>query len=424
MYNKILILILIHLVLINCNDVNHVKNLNQLYKSANYYGNYSCDEITRWLGLEKHYSNQNKEVLFNILKKHNLEYRKENNVDYCISYKEPVVYLKGVSYSNVDGLQSAQLTTRHYQKKYKNSVIFLSNYSINNNYSHFLHGLLRLFCALLDAQWIVYNEINQLFEFKVHYQVLLDPLVKMNPTKLKWLSAFVAKPTDIIHLKVTNDVYIEHLLYGNGCFKLLPPEKWFGYPGCRATTILPTFNAYMKNIFDTDTTKQYYIKDRVNNMYLTLMENTNSNTNTNSDNDNQLSNIDSKFNYPLLGRKMPMLKIQKEYIKKISITNKNTNIHTTPVIPIIAFAIRQNSDTPQTGMRSINKLVELQNSLAASLRIPSILTNITFEQYDVPTTIDIMSSIHVFISVHGAGMTNMFFMNPVSISTYTYIYIY
>lgn len=39
------------------------------------------------------------------------------------------------------------------------------------------------------------------------------------------------------------------LLYGNGCARLLPPEKWFGYPGCRAKFILPAFGSYMRQKF-------------------------------------------------------------------------------------------------------------------------------------------------------------------------------
>ncbi len=38
--------------------------------------------------------------------------------------------------------------------------------------------------------------------------------------------------------------------------------------------------------------------------------------------------------------------------------------------------------------------------------------NITFEHLDVPSTVRYMSSVPIFVSVHGAGMTNMFFMNP------------
>ena len=38
-------------------------------------------------------------------------------------------------------------------------------------------------------------------------------------------------------------------VYGNGCVGLLPPEKWFGYPGCRSQTVLPAFGTYMRQQF-------------------------------------------------------------------------------------------------------------------------------------------------------------------------------
>ena len=37
---------------------------------------------------------------------------------------------------------------------------------------------------------------------------------------------------------------------------------------------------------------------------------------------------------------------------------------------------------------------------------------LTFEHWDVDKTVKYMASVHIFVSVHGAGMTNMFFMNP------------
>ena len=40
------------------------------------------------------------------------------------------------------------------------------------------------------------------------------------------------------------------------------------------------------------------------------------------------------------------------------------------------------------------------------------MENITFEHLDVPSTVRYMAMTHVLVSVHGAGMTNMMFMNP------------
>ena len=55
---------------------------------------------------------------------------------------------------------------------------------------------------------------------------------------------------------------------------------------------------------------------------------------------------------------------------------------------------------------------QVQSLLIKTQRIRANIENITFEHLDVSSTVRYMSGVHIFISVHGAGMTNMFFMNP------------
>ena len=50
-------------------------------------GNYTCDELTRWLGAEKHYSNDKKDDLFGFL----------TGGD-CTTNTAPVIFLGNVSY--------------------------------------------------------------------------------------------------------------------------------------------------------------------------------------------------------------------------------------------------------------------------------------------------------------------------------------
>ena len=86
---------------------------------------------------------------------------------------------------------------------------------------------------------------------KVDYTLWLDEYFKLTAQKRQWLNALAP---NIMHLgqdlKTGGCVSAEKLIYGSGCVRFLPPEKWFGYPGCRAGEILPAFGQYMRQKFD------------------------------------------------------------------------------------------------------------------------------------------------------------------------------
>lgn len=75
----------------------------------------------------------------------------------------------------------------------------------------------------------------------------------------------------------------------------------------------------------------------------------------------------------------------------------------------IAFAVRENQ--AETGARAISNLAYIQSRLQKRKHLNYSIQNITFEHLAPSEMILAMSRLHVFISVHGAGMTNMFFMN-------------
>jgi hypothetical protein len=87
----------------------------------------------------------------------------------------------------------------------------------------------------------------------------------------------------------------------------------------------------------------------------------------------------------------------------------NTSFVTAPHMRI-AFAVREASDL--TGKRSILNLNKVQKIIKKTNHIKTVVENLTFEHLDVGSTVRYMASTHIFVSVHGAGMTNMFFMNP------------
>ena len=64
--------------------------------------------------------------------------------------------------------------------------------------------------------------------------------------------------------------------------------------------------------------------------------------------------------------------------------------------------------------REINNLYQIQNILANNNIFSSstLMNNITFEKLNPHSIVQAMSETDVFISVHGAGMTNIFFMKP------------
>jgi hypothetical protein len=333
-----------------------IKDFREISES----GNYTCDEIIRWLGTEKHYSNDKKNILFGFLA---LTKQKCEN--------QPYMLLEHVSYGNIKGKRTFFLNSPSSNNNQKQlvhassqqqcklhddyAVAFLSNFSINNNFSHFLHALLRLFCSLIDAKIFVWNHEKQNFIKSFNYTIWLDENLKVTPEKQIWLESFGGKLKLLSEIgkKDGDCVSSRSLIYGSGCIRLLPPEKWFGYPGCRAGDILPAFGEYMR---------QYY----------------------------KASNSDS--------------------LKFIDSFDEDKDNSADFAGLRVAFAVRDTSE--QTGKRQISNLEQVQSLLKRTQHVKSSMENITFEHLDVPSTIRYMSNVHIFVSVHGAGMTNMFFMNP------------
>lgn len=353
-------------------------------------GNYTCDELIRWLGTEKHYSNDKKNVLFGLINEADCTKQPSlfaYNVKYGASNSKRAYYV-----DDINGLRtSSSFSTSQRKKKSRNGksdasivaaalkgkqcsqqddfvVAYLSNYSINNNFSHFLHGLLRLFCALLDARVIVWQETpSQRFVQTRNYTLWLDEYFKLTPEKELWLRAFGGDLRSFRHFPPSGDcVASKQMLYGSGCVRLLPPEKWFGYPGCRAGSILTAFGVYMR---------QKYLAVSADSLRF-------------------IDNLDnSESTRRIVGRNLPSYS-----------GSSGTGLR-------IAFAVRDNS-TIKTGLRSISNLGEVQSLLTRTQHITSSMENVTFEHLDMPSTIRYMAATHIFVSVHGAGMTNMFFMNP------------
>jgi hypothetical protein len=195
---------------------------------------YTCSEIVKWVRNEKHYSNDDVfrqlEALLVNGNCSNMQALEFMNIAYK---KNGGKFIKSVNETVSCGIHVP------------NAVIFLSNFSINNNFSHFLHALLRLFCALVDARFIVWDRFTKQFVKPVAYSIWLDPNLKMDKAKLAWLAPLtytkdLAGPHAVVHLKDLSRkdcVSSDKLIYGSGCVKLLPPEKWFGYGGCRALTV-------------------------------------------------------------------------------------------------------------------------------------------------------------------------------------------
>jgi Glycosyltransferase 61 len=320
------------------------------YSKAPDNGSYSCDELTRWLGTEKHYSNDKREILFKLLE----------NRD-CTDNGAPVIFLDNARFSPQKKFHvHATSGVCSIQDDY--AVAYLSNFSINNNFSHFLHSLVRLFCALIDARWVVWDSIQRKFTKRVNYSIWLDEYFKITPSKRVWLEAMTlggklralspgAGPGG---LKKGECAATRKLLYGSGCVRLLPPEKWHGYPHCRASDVLPAFGEYMRQVFGAKGLQELLVIDDRSHVL-----------------DGSLKNG-------------PKLRV--------------------------AFAVRDVTDL--TGKRSISNLADVQRLLRKTQHIKTSTENVTFEHFDVEATVKYMASAHVFVSVHGAGMTNMFFMNP------------
>lgn len=226
-------------------------------------GNYTRDEIKYWFGTEKHYSSTKKEHLFKILDKHTN----------CSQLSMPL-FLSDIVYSNSKG--NGILQSEKYQLcKSVDAmvVIFLSNYSINNNYSHFLHALLRLFCSLIDSGLVIWNQKTNTFRTDIPYTIWLDQYFKLTDNKKLWVESLGYDghtKTNTKLRKLGSEVSqgecrkAKKLVYGSGCVRLLPPEKWYGFPGCRAFEILPAFGTYFRQLYNISQRKNIIY---INNSY-------------------------------------------------------------------------------------------------------------------------------------------------------------
>lgn len=306
--------------------------------------NYTCEEIVKWLGSEKHYSNDKKKVLFGLVSQEKCE-------------NQPIVLLKDVSFGS-DGKQRTFFSNPKGAKKCSKKddfvVVYLSNYSINNNFSHFLHGLVRLFCSLVDAKIIIWDNTSQTFRITRKFTIWLDEYFKLSYDKAVWLNAFGGTVKSLAQFPGPGDcIHSQELLYGSGCVRLLPPEKWFGYPGCRSATILPAFGAFMRQQFHAGSRKELMISS----------------------------------------------------ISPSAITQQPKSLQ-------IAFTVRDSSE--KTGRRQISNLYQIQRQLGemSSSSIATKINNITFEHLNVSATVQTLAKVHLLISVHGAAMANMFFMHP------------
>eukprot|EP00981_Chlorochromonas_danica_P013958 scaffold7160_cov156-Ochromonas_danica.AAC.10 len=300
--------------------------------------NYSCDEIVRWLGTEKHYSNDKKNVLFGLFA--------TTGPSHC--QQRPYLLLHDISFGKTFFHNPRGPKQKKCSQHDNVAVVFLSNYSINHNFSHFLHALLRLFCALLDSEIIVWNASQEQYVVHRPFTLWLDEYFKLNPMKSQWISSLGGQIRSLKGLSSGQEcVSSQQLIYGSGCVRLLPPEKWFGYPGCRAGEVLRAFGTFMRGAFQAPTVSALHFVDHPDN--------------------------------PHEGLRM-------------------------------GFAVR--AVGALTGMRSIANLETIQHLLQRSQHVKWKVENITFEHLNVSSTVQYMAGVHVFVSVHGAGMTNMFFMNP------------
>ena len=308
-------------------------------------GNYTCDELTRWLGTEKHYSNQYKNNVFELL--HGKD---------CSS--RPHLTFRNLQYGCTPGLPVFAEHKKELPGADASAVLFLSNFSINNNFSHFLHALLRLFCALIDARWLERLPDGS-FARRRDFSIWVDEYFKLTEEKRVWIGAMsgggpirkLSAPGRGAGAGVGGSCpAAKELIYGSGCVKLLPPEKWFGYPGCRANVVLPAFASYYRQVFRAQGPRDFRLI---------------------------FGGADAAHS---------QLRI--------------------------VFAVRAaGAATAKTGSRAIANLQALQQEIKRSGRITPALSNVTYEELGVAATVQVMAGTHIFVSMHGAGMTNMFFMN-------------
>jgi hypothetical protein len=199
-------------------------------------GTYSCSELQRWVRTEKHYSNDRKNSLFQLMTETSCS-------------KSQAIQLSDVIYSQYTKNEK-YFSHKEVKCAIKDALaaIFLSNFSINHNFSHFIHALLRLFCSLVDARWLQWDHSSERFLIPNEFVVWFDENFKLTGHLLEWVKPF-GNHRELSSIPKGGCASAKTLVYGSGCVKLLPPEKWFGYPGCRANKILPAFSYFMKSHF-------------------------------------------------------------------------------------------------------------------------------------------------------------------------------
>lgn len=334
------VLLLALSLLLACAAVSEAFKGIEDYSSAPDQGEYTCDELKRWLGSEKHYSHpEKKRTLFAMME------------DDTKCKKNPAMMIENVHFGTTTGVKRGYFQGSNVQCETTDdvAVIMLSNFSIKHNFSHFLHSLLRLFCALIDAKLLVWNTSTKKYERAVDFTLWYDENLPLTDVSRKWYNAISIKSRSLREVKRGSCVSAKKVVYGNGCVKLLPPEKWFGYPGCRSMELLPAFGEFFREQFNAQSLKDLIVLDE--------------GTRDSAD----------------LGLR-------------------------------VAFAVRDVGH--ETGKRSISNLGVTQQLLIDQARLKVSYENITFEHLDAPSTVRYMAGTHIFVSVHGAGMTNMFFMNP------------
>ena len=342
------------LLLISTIDI-IICDYNPKYEEANINTTFTCEDLKKWLGTEKHYSHPEKKKYF---------FSQITSDSEC--KQQSVLLLKNMNYGYINKKQrkyfaateiNLQTMKDKIDKKLESctlhddkAVVVLSNFSIKHNFSHFLHSILRLFCALIDAKYLSYDTQNRKFIKNYNFTLWFDDQLPLTDMTLQWYRALSMGSQQRVLKKIPKGqcVSANSLIYGNGCVQLLAPEKWYGYPGCRAHKILPAFGEFMRERFKAPSANDLRVTD-----YGTKDE---------SD----------------LGLR-------------------------------VAFAVRDVGHL--TGQRRVSNLLVVQNLLNKSKRMKASYENITFEHLDGPSTVRFMAGVHVFISVHGAGMTNLFFMN-------------
>ena len=330
---------------------------------SNYY---TCDELKKWLSTEKHYSNDNREKIFSLV----------DNQD-CLSSFLGLFNItcsrgrSGMNYKKMSGLQTCE-------EQDGNAVIFLSNFSINHNFSHFLHALLRLFCALVDARWIAFDKSSLSFITNTNYTIWLDPALELSPKKLEWVKLLGGKIRLLKTIKENGCASAKMLLYGSGCVRLLPPEKWYGYPGCRANRILPAFGEY--------------IRFRTNSMNASEVV-----YDMEADTDNMQQERTSGRGRKYGSRHVFLNNYPTDHSKNS--LNSHLRIRKSQIAVQVVFAVRKVG--PETGIRAVYNLGAVQTFLQKSLRLPSLIKNISFEELSAHETVRTLAGTHVFVSVHG-----------------------